>query len=139
MTQLHILESRQELRTNSDYYSIFVFIFDLIFNKFWSRKMPPVIFRGRGRGRRGRGEIVTHHDNEAGTSGTRHPSMTRSEEPQRRRDLYEPARHSTSHSSTPSYRHSFGPDSENDPNNPQPSFIPLQRSVSHRNYDDPTT
>ncbi|KAF5812602.1 hypothetical protein HanXRQr2_Chr03g0088281 [Helianthus annuus] len=100
--------------------------------------MPPVIFRGRGRGRRGRGEIVTHHDKEAGPSGTRHPSMTRSEEPQRRRDLYEPARHSTSHSSTPSYRHSFGPDSENDPNNPQPSFIPLQRSVSHRNYDDPT-
>ncbi|KAJ0847005.1 hypothetical protein HanRHA438_Chr15g0731321 [Helianthus annuus] len=100
--------------------------------------MPPVIFRGRGRGRRGRGEIVTHHDQEAGPSGTRHPSMTRSEEPQRRRDLYEPARHSTSHSSTPSYRHSFGPNSENDPNNPQPSFIPLQRSVSHRNYDDPT-
>ncbi|KAJ0901967.1 hypothetical protein HanPSC8_Chr08g0331511 [Helianthus annuus] len=100
--------------------------------------MPPVIFRGRGRGRRGRGEIVTHHDQEAGPSGTRHPSMTRSEEPQRRRDLYEPARHSTSHSSTPSYRHSFGPDSENNPNNPQPSFIPLQRSVSHRNYDDPT-
>ncbi|KAJ0725278.1 hypothetical protein HanPI659440_Chr12g0456911 [Helianthus annuus] len=100
--------------------------------------MPPVIFRGRGRGRRGRGDIVTHHDHEAGPSGTRPPSMTRSEEPQRRRDLYEPARHSTSHSSTPSYRHSFGPNSENDPNNPQSSFIPLQRSVSHRNYDDPT-
>ena len=33
--------------------------------------MPPVIFRGRGRGRRGRGEIVTHHDHEAGPSNTR--------------------------------------------------------------------
>ncbi|KAJ0724617.1 hypothetical protein HanPI659440_Chr12g0449611 [Helianthus annuus] len=100
--------------------------------------MPPVIFRGRGRGRRGRGEIITHNDHEAGPSGTRPPSMTRSEEPQRRRDLFEPARHSTSHSSTPSYRHSFGPDSKNDPNNPQPSYLPLQCSVSHRAFGDPT-
>ncbi|KAJ0578589.1 hypothetical protein HanIR_Chr05g0249611 [Helianthus annuus] len=99
--------------------------------------MAPVIFRGRGRGRRGRGEIVTHNDHEAGPSNTRAPSTTRSEEPQRRRNLFEPARHSTSHSS--SYRHSFGPDSKNDPNNPQPSYIPLQRSVSHRNFDDPTS
>ncbi|MFS7907636.1 hypothetical protein Hanom_Chr01g00073681 [Helianthus anomalus] len=101
--------------------------------------MPPVIFRGRGRGRRGRGQIVIHNDHEAGPSNTRAPSMTRSEEPQRRRDHVEPARHSTSHSSTPSYRHSFGPNSENDPNNPQPSYIPLQRSVSHRNFGDPTS
>ncbi|KAM0020953.1 hypothetical protein Hdeb2414_s0024g00645111 [Helianthus debilis subsp. tardiflorus] len=100
--------------------------------------MPPVIFRGKGRGRRGRGEIITHNDHEAGPSNTRAPSTTRSEEPQRRRNLFEPARHSTSHSSTSSYRHSFGPDSENDPNNPQPSYLPLQRSVSHRNFDDPT-
>ncbi|MFS7999985.1 hypothetical protein Hanom_Chr12g01173061 [Helianthus anomalus] len=100
--------------------------------------MPPVIFRGRGRGRRGRGQIVTHNDHEAGPPNTRAPSMTRSEEPQRRRDHVEPARHSTSHSSTPSYRHSFGPNSENDPNNPQPSYIPMQRSVSHRNFGDPT-
>ncbi|KAJ0946472.1 hypothetical protein HanRHA438_Chr01g0004341 [Helianthus annuus] len=64
--------------------------------------------------------------------------MTRSEEPQRRRDLFEPARPSTSHSSTPSYRNSFGPNSENDPNNPQPSYIPLQRSVSYRAFGEPT-
>ncbi|KAJ0705584.1 hypothetical protein HanPI659440_Chr14g0575061 [Helianthus annuus] len=100
--------------------------------------MPPVIFRGRGIGRRGRGEIITHNEHEAGPSNTRAPSTTRSEEPQRRRNLFEPARHSTSHTSTPSYRHSFGPDSENDPNNPQPSYMPLQRSVSHRAFDDPT-
>ncbi|KAM0055289.1 hypothetical protein Hdeb2414_s0006g00204421 [Helianthus debilis subsp. tardiflorus] len=100
--------------------------------------MPPIIFRGKGRGRRGIGEIVTHNDHEAGPSKTRAPSTTRSEEPQRRRNLFEPAWHSTSHSSTPSYRHSFGPDSENNPNNPQPSYIPLQRSVSHRYFDDPT-
>ncbi|KAJ0940321.1 hypothetical protein HanRHA438_Chr02g0082051 [Helianthus annuus] len=69
----------------------------------------------------------------------RAPSSTRSEEPQRRRrNLFEPARRSTSHSSTPSYHHSFGPNSENEPSNPQPSFIPLQRSVSHHSYGDPT-
>ncbi|MFS7992446.1 hypothetical protein Hanom_Chr12g01082311 [Helianthus anomalus] len=124
VTQLHILESRQEHRTNSNCYS---------------RNMPRVIIRGRGRGRRIRETIITHNDHEAGPSNTRAPSATRSEEPQRqRRDLFEPARHSTSHSSTPSYRHSFGPDSENDPNNPQPSFIPFQRSASHRNYGDPS-
>ncbi|KAJ0816923.1 hypothetical protein HanPI659440_Chr00c09g0720931 [Helianthus annuus] len=100
--------------------------------------MPPVIFRGRGKGRRGRGTDITHNDHETEPSNTRAPSTTRSEEPQRRRNLFEPARHSTSHSSTPSYRHSFGPDSENDPNNPQPSYTPLQRSVSHRAFDDPT-
>ncbi|KAJ0725960.1 hypothetical protein HanPI659440_Chr12g0464821 [Helianthus annuus] len=100
--------------------------------------MAPVIFRGRGRGRRGKGTDIAHNDHEAGPSNTRAPSSTRSEEPQRRRNLFEPARHSTSHSSTPSYRHSFGPDFENDPNNPQPSYMPLQRSVSHRAFDDPT-
>ncbi|KAJ0911746.1 hypothetical protein HanRHA438_Chr06g0266591 [Helianthus annuus] len=99
--------------------------------------MPPAIRRGRGG--RGRGTIITHNDHEAGPSNMRAPSSTRSEEPQRRRrNLFEHARHSTSHSSTPSYRHSFGPDSENNPNNPQLSFIPLQQSASHRSYGDPS-
>ncbi|KAJ0534664.1 hypothetical protein HanRHA438_Chr09g0403141 [Helianthus annuus] len=97
--------------------------------------MPPAIRRvGRGKG-----PITTHNDHKAGPSHMRAPSSTRSEEPQRRRrNLFEPARRSTSHSSTPSYRHSFGPNSENEPSNPQLSFIPLQRSVSHRSYGDPT-
>ncbi|MFS7972904.1 hypothetical protein Hanom_Chr09g00850321 [Helianthus anomalus] len=69
----------------------------------------------------------------------RAPSSTRIENPQgRRRDLLEPARRSTSHSSTPSYRNSFRPNSENDPGNPQASYIPLQRSISHRGFGDPT-
>ncbi|KAJ0925638.1 hypothetical protein HanRHA438_Chr04g0161971 [Helianthus annuus] len=97
--------------------------------------MRPAIRRGG----RGKGPITTHNDHEAGPSSMRAPSSTRSEEPQRRRrNLFEAARRSTSHSLTPSYRHSFGPNSENEPSNPQPSYIPLQRSVSHRSYGDPT-
>ncbi|MFS7988288.1 hypothetical protein Hanom_Chr11g01032981 [Helianthus anomalus] len=97
--------------------------------------MPPAIRRGG----RGKGPITTHNDHEVGPSNMRAPSSTRSENPQRhRRDQLEPARRSTSHSSTPSYRHSFGPNSENEPDNPQASYIPLQRSVSHRAFGDPT-
>ncbi|KAM0008822.1 hypothetical protein Hdeb2414_s0103g00794481 [Helianthus debilis subsp. tardiflorus] len=91
--------------------------------------MPPRIRRGG----RGKGPITTHNDHEAGPSHLRTPFTTMSAEPQRnRRNLFEPARRSVSHSSTPSYRHSLGPHSENEPDNPQPSYIPLQRSVPFR-------
>ncbi|KAJ0863174.1 hypothetical protein HanPSC8_Chr12g0526861 [Helianthus annuus] len=84
--------------------------------------MPPAIRKGG----RGKGPITTH-DHEVGPSHMRAPSSTRSDEPRRnRRNLFEPARRSTSHSSTPSYRHSFGLNSENEPDNPQPLFIPLK-------------
>ncbi|XP_035830902.1 extensin-like [Helianthus annuus] len=50
----------------------------------------------------------------------------------------EPGRRSVSLSSSPSYQHSFGPHSENEPNNQPPAFIPLQRSNSHHSFGDPT-
>ncbi|MFS7963372.1 hypothetical protein Hanom_Chr08g00737301 [Helianthus anomalus] len=91
MTQLHVLESRQEHRTNSKFV-IPVWI------------MSPTIRRGG----RGKGPITTHNDHEARPSNMR------------------------------SYRNLFGPNSENDPGNPQASYIPLQRSTSHRGFSDPT-
>ena len=101
VTQLHILESRQEHRTNSNCYSSLSFYCLLLFKVLKVGNMPPAIRRGRGG--RGKGTIITHNDHEAGPSNMRAPSSTRSEEPQRlRRNLFEPARHSTSHSSTPS-------------------------------------
>ncbi|KAM0046001.1 hypothetical protein Hdeb2414_s0009g00310631 [Helianthus debilis subsp. tardiflorus] len=54
------------------------------------------------------------------------------------RTYIEPGRRSVSLSSSPLYLHSFGSQSENEPNNPQPSFIPLQRSNSHHSFGDPT-
>ncbi|KAJ0878318.1 hypothetical protein HanRHA438_Chr10g0438361 [Helianthus annuus] len=54
------------------------------------------------------------------------------------RTYLEPARRSVSLSSSPSYHHSFGPQSENEPNDSRHSFLPLQRSSLHRAFEDPT-
>ncbi|MFS7906004.1 hypothetical protein Hanom_Chr01g00054311 [Helianthus anomalus] len=97
--------------------------------------MPPRF----GRGGKGKGPISAPNDHEAGPSLRRTSSTTRNAGPQGYwRTRVEPTRRSTSHSSMPSYRHSFGPQSENEPNNPQPSYIPLQRSSSHHSFGDPT-
>ncbi|KAM0071275.1 hypothetical protein Hdeb2414_s0001g00023171 [Helianthus debilis subsp. tardiflorus] len=96
-------------------------------------RMPPRFWRGRGKG------PVTGNDHEAGPSHRRTPSITMSTSPQAPWRVYvEPGRRSVSLSSSPSYLHSFGPQSENEPNNPPPSFIPLQRSNSHHSFGDPT-
>ncbi|XP_035832784.1 extensin-like [Helianthus annuus] len=95
--------------------------------------MPPRFLRGRGKG------PVSGHDHEAGPSHRRTPSITMSTSPQEPWRLYiEPGRRSVSLSSSPSYQHSFGPHSENEPNNQPPAFIPLQRSNSHHSFGDPT-
>ncbi|KAJ0525988.1 hypothetical protein HanHA300_Chr09g0318171 [Helianthus annuus] len=95
--------------------------------------MPPRFRRGRGKA------PMTGHDHEAGPSHRRTPSITMSTSPQEPwRTYVEPGRRSVSLSSSPSYLHSFGPQSENEPNNPQASFIPLQRSNSHHSFGDPT-
>ncbi|KAJ0918763.1 hypothetical protein HanRHA438_Chr05g0221781 [Helianthus annuus] len=95
--------------------------------------MPPRFLRGRGKA------PVTGHDHEAGPSHRRTPSITMSTSPQEPWRLYvEPGRRSVSLSSSPSYQHSFGPQSENEPNEQPPSFIPLQRSNSHHSFGDPT-
>ncbi|XP_022032500.1 extensin-2-like [Helianthus annuus] len=54
------------------------------------------------------------------------------------RTYLEPARRSVSLSSSPSYHHSFGPQSENEPNDSHHSYLPLQQSGSHRAFQDPT-
>ncbi|KAF5815434.1 hypothetical protein HanXRQr2_Chr03g0123061 [Helianthus annuus] len=95
--------------------------------------MPPRFLRGRGKG------PVTGHDHEARPSHRRTPSITMSTSPQEPWRVYvEPGRRSVSLSSSPSYLHSFGPQSENEPDHPPPSFIPLQRSNSHHSFGDPT-
>ncbi|KAJ0876257.1 hypothetical protein HanPSC8_Chr11g0486371 [Helianthus annuus] len=95
--------------------------------------MPPRFLRGRGKG------PVSGHDHEAGPSHRRTPSITMSTSPQEPWRLYvEPGRRSVSLSSSPSYQHSFGPHSENEPNNQPQAFIPLQRSNSHHSFGDPT-
>ncbi|KAJ0884687.1 hypothetical protein HanPSC8_Chr10g0436711 [Helianthus annuus] len=95
--------------------------------------MPPRMRCGRGKA------PFTSHDHEVGPSHRRTPSITMSTSPQEPWRLYvEPWRRSVSLSSSPSYLHSFGPQSENEPNNQPPSFIPLQRSNSHNSFDDPT-
>ncbi|KAM0062431.1 hypothetical protein Hdeb2414_s0004g00148081 [Helianthus debilis subsp. tardiflorus] len=95
--------------------------------------MPPRFLRGRGKG------PVSGHDHKAGPSHRRTPSITMSTSPQEPWRLYvEPGRRSVSLSSSPSYQHSFGPYSENEPNNQPPAFIPLQRSNSHHSFGDPT-
>ncbi|XP_035840388.1 leucine-rich repeat extensin-like protein 5 [Helianthus annuus] len=95
--------------------------------------MPPRFLRGRGK------VPVSGHDHEAGPSHRRTPSITMSTSPQEPWRLYiEPGRRSVSLSSSPSYQHSFGPHSENEPNNQPPAFIPLQRSNSHHSFGDPT-
>ncbi|KAJ0880114.1 hypothetical protein HanRHA438_Chr10g0459521 [Helianthus annuus] len=95
--------------------------------------MPPRFLHGRGKG------PVTGHDHEVGPSHRRTPSITMSTSPQEPWRLYvEPRRRSVSLSSSPSYQHSFRPQSENEPNEQPPSFIPLQRSNSHHSFGDPT-
>ncbi|XP_022041669.1 proline-rich proteoglycan 2-like [Helianthus annuus] len=95
--------------------------------------MPPRFRRGRGKA------PFTSHDHEAGPSHRRTPSITTSTSPQEPwRTYVEPARRTVSLSSSPSYHHSFGPQSENEPHNPQSSFIPLQWSNSHHSFNDPT-
>ncbi|KAM0019659.1 hypothetical protein Hdeb2414_s0025g00658371 [Helianthus debilis subsp. tardiflorus] len=96
--------------------------------------MPPRFWRGRGKG------PVTGNDHEARPSHRRTPSITMSTSPQEPWRVYvEPGRRLVSLSSSPSYLHSFGPQSENEPDNhPPPSFIPLQRSNSHHSFGDPT-
>ena len=64
VTQLHVLESRQEHRTNSNYYSSLSFYWLLLFKVLKAGNMPPAIRRGRGG--RGKGTIITHNDHEAG-------------------------------------------------------------------------
>ncbi|KAL9992580.1 hypothetical protein Hdeb2414_s0004g00145091 [Helianthus debilis subsp. tardiflorus] len=97
--------------------------------------MPPRFKRGRGKG-----GPITGNDHEAGPSHRRTPSITMSTSPQEPWRVYvEPGRRSVSLGSSPSYLHSFGPQSENEPDNhPPPSFIPLQRSNSHHSFGDPT-
>ncbi|XP_022042186.1 extensin-1-like [Helianthus annuus] len=96
--------------------------------------MPPRFFRRRGKGK---GPITAPNNNEAGPSNARAPSTTESDDPrQNRRNLFEPARRSVSHSSTPP--NPYGPQPDYEPNNPQPSYIPLQRSLSHNSFGDPT-
>ncbi|KAJ0882897.1 hypothetical protein HanPSC8_Chr10g0414981 [Helianthus annuus] len=95
--------------------------------------MPPRFWRGRGKG------PVTGNDHEAGPSHRRTPSITMSTSPQEPwRVFVEPGRRAVSLSSSPSYLNSFGPQSENEPNNHPPSFIPLQWSNSHHSFGDPT-
>ncbi|MFS7992575.1 hypothetical protein Hanom_Chr12g01083931 [Helianthus anomalus] len=95
--------------------------------------MPPRFWRGRGKA------PMTGNDHEAWPSHRRTLSVTMSTSPQEPWRVYvEPGRQSVSLSSSPSYLHSFGPHYENEPNQPQPSFIPLQRSNSHHSYNDPT-
>ncbi|MFS7938034.1 hypothetical protein Hanom_Chr05g00434751 [Helianthus anomalus] len=77
--------------------------------------MPP---RMRGRGK----APMAKNDHEDGPSHRRTPSVTMSTSPQENwRTYIEPARHSVSLSSSPSYLNSFRPRSENEPHN---SFIP---------------
>ncbi|XP_022041564.1 leucine-rich repeat extensin-like protein 5 [Helianthus annuus] len=96
--------------------------------------MPPRFFRRRGRGK---GPITAPNNNEAGPSNARAPSTTESDDAQQnRRNLFEPARRSVSHSSTPP--NPYGPRSDHEASNPQPSYIPLQRSLSHNSFGDPT-
>ncbi|MFS8027125.1 hypothetical protein Hanom_Chr16g01494961 [Helianthus anomalus] len=95
--------------------------------------MPPRFRRGRGKA------PMTGHDHEDGPSHRRTPSITMSTSPQEPwRVFVEPRRRSVSLSSSPSYLNSFGPQSENEPDNHPPSFIPLQRSNSHHSFGDPT-
>ncbi|KAM0001360.1 hypothetical protein Hdeb2414_s0377g00880741 [Helianthus debilis subsp. tardiflorus] len=96
--------------------------------------MPPRFFRRRGRGK---GPITAPDNNKAGPSNARAPSTTESDDPQQnRRNLFEPARRSVSHSSTPP--NPYGPRSDYEASNPQPSYIPLRRSLSHNSFGDPT-
>ncbi|MFS7980114.1 hypothetical protein Hanom_Chr10g00935531 [Helianthus anomalus] len=75
--------------------------------------MPPRMRRGRGKA------PTTGHDHEAGPSHRRTSSITMSTSPQEHwRTYIEPGRRSVSLSSSPSYLHSFGPQSENEPQNP---------------------
>ncbi|XP_021996131.1 enhancer of mRNA-decapping protein 1-like [Helianthus annuus] len=95
--------------------------------------MPPRFWRGRGKG------PATSNDHEVEPSHRHTPSITMSTSPQEPWRVYvEPGRRSVSLSSSPSYLHSFGPQSENKLVNPPPSFIPLQRSNSHHSFGDPT-
>ncbi|KAM0056770.1 hypothetical protein Hdeb2414_s0006g00222421 [Helianthus debilis subsp. tardiflorus] len=95
--------------------------------------MPPRFRKGRGKA------PITGHNHEVGPSHRRTPPITMSTSPQEPwRTYIEPARRSVSLSSSPSYHHSFGPQSKNEPHNPQPSFIPFQRSNSHHSFNDPT-
>ncbi|XP_021995196.1 uncharacterized protein LOC110892334 [Helianthus annuus] len=97
--------------------------------------MPPRFRRGG----RGKGPISAPNDHEAGPSHRRTPSTTRSADPQEPwRTYVEPARRSISHSSTPPYYNSYGPQSENEPEGSRHSFISLQRSLSHHSFGDPT-
>ncbi|XP_021983128.1 leucine-rich repeat extensin-like protein 5 [Helianthus annuus] len=99
-----------------------------------STKMLPRFRRG------GRGKApFTSHDHEAGPSHQRTPSVTMSTSPQEDwRTYLEPARRSVSLSSSPSYHHSFGPQSQNEPNNSHHSYLPLQRSGSYHAFQDLT-
>ncbi|MFS8024050.1 hypothetical protein Hanom_Chr16g01458671 [Helianthus anomalus] len=50
----------------------------------------------------------------------------------------EPVGRSVSLCSSPSYHHSLGPQSENEPNDSHHSYLPLQWLGSHRAFQDPT-
>ncbi|XP_021991150.1 wiskott-Aldrich syndrome protein family member 3-like [Helianthus annuus] len=92
-------------------------------------------FRRGGRGK----APFTSHDHEAGPSHRRTPSVTMSASPQEDwRTYLEPASRSVSLSSSPSYHHSFGPQSENEPEDSHHSYLPLQRSGLHSAFQDPT-
>ncbi|KAJ0522977.1 hypothetical protein HanIR_Chr10g0488721 [Helianthus annuus] len=128
----------KEHRTNSVLFyfiwSLFYYIFVVVYlNHVCRLRMPPRFLRGRDKG------PVTGHDHEAGPSHRHTPSITMSTSPQEPWRVYvEPGRRSVSLSSSPSYLHFFGPQSENEPDHPPPSFIPLQRSNSHHSFGDPT-
>ncbi|MFS7980352.1 hypothetical protein Hanom_Chr10g00938421 [Helianthus anomalus] len=80
--------------------------------------MPPRFRRGR------RKAPISGHDHESGPSHRRTPSATMgASPPEDWRTYLEPARRSVSLSSSPSYHHSFGPRSENEPHDSPLSFI----------------
>ncbi|KAJ0934442.1 hypothetical protein HanRHA438_Chr03g0107481 [Helianthus annuus] len=95
--------------------------------------------RIRGRGRGGKAPIFTSHDHETGPSHWRTPSVTMSTSPQEDwRTYLEPARRSVSLSFSHSYHDSFGLHQDNESEHSHHSYLLLQRSVSHRAFQDPT-
>ncbi|XP_021986395.1 extensin-like [Helianthus annuus] len=98
--------------------------------------MPPRFLRTRGRGK---GPVAAPNDHEAGPSNTRGPIPAESDGTQQnQRGLFQPARRSVSNSSTTPAQDSYGPQSKNEPGDSHHSYLPLQRSMSHRPFGDPT-
>ncbi|MFS7997372.1 hypothetical protein Hanom_Chr12g01141001 [Helianthus anomalus] len=83
--------------------------------------------------------ITTPNDPEARPSHRRTPSaILRSNPHEDWRTYLEPARRSVSLSSSSSYHHSFGPHQGEEHSDSHHSYLLLQRSGSHRAFQDPT-